>query len=308
MCIDYRALNAITVKNKYPLPRIDEICDRLTRAQWFTSLDLKSGYYQIRIREDIPKTAFRTRYGHFEFRVMPFGLTNAPATFQRVMNDVFREFLDKFVIVFLDDILVYSEDEKTHRQHVSLVLQKLAEQRFVLNVKKSAFATRGTEFLGFKFGGGTMQPLQTKARALQQWRLPLKSAREVRGFLGLAGFHRRFVQDYAKITRPLTDLLQSNTGWVWTTEHQAAADKLIDIISQLLYLRLPDFNQPFVLRTNGSAVAVGRGLAAVARRQALPRSVRVKADDTCASEVANAGTGAFCSGALLQGLAPLLDG
>jgi hypothetical protein len=140
LCVDYRALNKITIKNRYPLPRIDELMDRLVGAKYFTKIDLYSGYHQIRIKEeDIPKTAFRTRYGHFEFLVLPFGLTNAPATFMTLMNDIFRDYLDKFVIVYLDDILIYSKTKEEHLQHVAVILQTLREHQLYAKLSKCEF-------------------------------------------------------------------------------------------------------------------------------------------------------------------------
>ena len=149
MCIDYRALNKITIKNKYPLPRIDELLDRLLGAKVYSKIDLKSGYHQVRIAKgDEPKTAFRTRYGHFEFQVLSFGLTNAPATFMTMMNDIFRDYLDSFIIVYIDDILVYSKNEEEHEKHLEIVLQKLRENKLYAKLSKCEFAKKEVEFLG----------------------------------------------------------------------------------------------------------------------------------------------------------------
>jgi len=149
MCVDYRMLNKITIKNKYPLPRIDEMLDRLNGAKYFTKIDLASGYHQIRIKEeDISKTAFRTRYGHYEYTVMPFGLCNAPATFQRLMNDIFRPYLDDFVVIYLDDILIFSKNLKEHKQHVQKVMEILREHKLYAKRSKCAFAQTEVEFLG----------------------------------------------------------------------------------------------------------------------------------------------------------------
>lgn len=158
MCIDYRALNKLTIKNRYPLPRIDDMIDQLSGAVVFSKLDLASGYHQVRIvPEDVPKTAFRTRYGHYEFLVMPFGLTNAPATFMRLMNDVFHEYLDKFVIVFLDDILVYSKTYPEHREHLRLIMQKLREAKLFGRPLKCSFFMKEVNFCGYVISEGKVQ-------------------------------------------------------------------------------------------------------------------------------------------------------
>ena len=153
MCIDYRALNKITVKNRYPLPKVEELMDRLHGARYFTKLDLYSGYHQIRLREeDIQKTAFVTRYGAFEYPVMPFGLCNAPATFQHVMNTILRDGLDRFVLVFLDNILIFSRTREEHEQHIKAVLDRLRSEKFFCRVKKCEFCQTEVEYLGFDVG------------------------------------------------------------------------------------------------------------------------------------------------------------
>ena len=173
MCIDYRALNNITIKNRYPLPRVDEMFDRLSRAKYFTKLDLRAGYWQIRIAEaDIPKTAFRTRYGHHEWLVMPFGLTNAPATFQTLMNRILHQFLDQFVVVYLDDILVYSNTLEEHMAHLRAVLQKLRENQLYSKVSKCEFGRQQVEYLGHIVGEGTIRMDPAKLKTLADWKTP----------------------------------------------------------------------------------------------------------------------------------------
>lgn len=159
MCVNYRALNKLTIKNKYPLPRIDELLDRLHGATFFSKLDLMSGYYQVRIADqDVHKTAFRTRYGHYEFLVLPFGLTNAPATFMRLMNDVFRAYLDESVIIYLDDILVYSKSLEEHKTHLHQVLDALRKNQLCAKASKCAFFQTKVDFLGHVVSGNGIQP------------------------------------------------------------------------------------------------------------------------------------------------------
>ncbi|GLI71739.1 hypothetical protein VaNZ11_017045 [Volvox africanus] len=170
MCIDYRALNKATVRNAYPLPRIDELLDRLHGAAVFSKIDLQSGYHQIRVAaQDIPKTAINTRYGHFEFTVMPFGLTNAPATFQRLMNDIFRPYLDTFVLIYLDDILIYSKTEDEHAQHLETVLQVLREHQLYAKASKCAFGTTKIDFLGHIVSKDSISADPRKVKAIQDW-------------------------------------------------------------------------------------------------------------------------------------------
>jgi hypothetical protein len=207
LCVDYRMLNKITIKNRYPLPRVDELLDRLHSAKYFTKLDLASGYHQIRIApEDIPKTAFRTRYGHYEYTVMPFGLCNAPATFQRLMNDVFRQQLDKSIIVYLDDILIYSRTAAEHRKHVEEALRLLREHKLYAKLSKCEFGRGQVEFLGHFVSAAGIKVDEKKIEAIKKWPRP-RTVREVRSFVGLASYYRRFVKNFAAVAAPLTALM-----------------------------------------------------------------------------------------------------
>ena len=193
MCIDYRALNKQTIKNKYPLPRIEEMLDRLGKAKYFTKLDLRSGYHQIRVaEEDIYKTAFSTRYGHYEFLVMPFGLTNAPATFQTLMNDIFRPFLDRFVMVYLDDILIYSDSPEEHAEHIRKVLDLLRKNKLYCKESKCEFFKTEVAFLGHVISGEGVKADPRKVQAVVDWPQP-ENVKQVRSFLGLANYYRRYV-------------------------------------------------------------------------------------------------------------------
>jgi hypothetical protein len=194
LCVDYRMLNKQTIKNRYPLPRIDDMLDGIRGAKYFTKIDLQQGYHQIRIHPpDIHKTAFRTRYGHYEFTVMPFGLCNAPATFQRLMNDIFKEYLDDFVIVYLDDILIFSKTKEDHHKHVSIALEILRKNQLYAKLSKCTFGATSLEFLGHIIShlGIHMDP--SKIKAILDWPEP-KDATQVRQFLGLAGYYRRFIK------------------------------------------------------------------------------------------------------------------
>jgi hypothetical protein len=190
MCVDYRALNKVTIKNNYPLPQIDDLFDRLAGAKYFSRIALKSGYYQICIAEDdTEKTAYRTRYGSYEFLVMPFGLCNAPSTFTTLMNTVFHEQMDEFVIVYIDDILVYSKTAEEHAQHLEVVLQKLKENKLYANGEKSEFGQTQIGFLGHILTGSGIKPDNQKVEAIDKWKRPT-SQKEVRSFLGLANYYR----------------------------------------------------------------------------------------------------------------------
>nr|GFC58739.1 putative reverse transcriptase domain-containing protein [Tanacetum cinerariifolium] len=204
MCIDYRELNKLTIKNRYPLPRIDDLFDQLQGACCFSKIDLRSGYHQLRVRdEDIPKTAFRTRYGHFEFTVMPFGLTNAPVIFMDLMNRVCKSYLDKFVIVFIDDILIYSKSEEEHEVHLKTILDLLKKEKLYAKFLKCEFWLKGVHFLGHVVNRDGIHVDPSKVESLKNWKTP-ESSTEIRSFLGLASYYRRFIKNFSKIAKPLT--------------------------------------------------------------------------------------------------------
>ena len=203
-CVDHRALNAITVKDRFPIPTIDELLDELGGACWFSKLDLLQGYHQIRMKEeDVGKTTFRTHNDHFEFCVMPFGLCNAPSSFQAMMNSTFGPHLRKFIIVFFDDILIYSRTFQEHMSHLEQAFQILLVGKFFLKLSKCTFAQQQVEYLGHVVSQSGVQPVSTKVDAIQQWPTP-SSTRALRGFLGLSDFYCRFIKGYASIASPLT--------------------------------------------------------------------------------------------------------
>ena len=259
MCIDYRALNKLTVKNSCPLPRIDELLDRLRGARISSKIDLRSGYHQIRVADgDVEKTAFRTRYGHFQFKVMPFGLTNAPATFMHLMNSIFREYLDEFVIVFLDDILIYSRNLADHLQHLRKVLTVLRENQLYAKASKCAFAKEEIDFLGHIVNQEGIKVDPAKTSAVEQWPTP-QTPTQVRSFLGLCSYYRKFVAAFAKVAAPLHDLTRKETPspLPWTPEHEKAFQELKRRPVTAPLLAVPDPDKPWTICTDASDVAIG---------------------------------------------------
>ncbi|CAI7850902.1 unnamed protein product [Closterium sp. NIES-54] len=215
LCIDYRALDAFTIKNKYPLPRVEELFDMLGEATVFSKLDLRSSYHQIRLAEDdISKTAFRTRYGHFEFRVLPFGLTNAPATFMGLMNNIVRPFLDRFVIVFLDDILIFSKSLEEHAHHLRIVLDTLRQHRLYAKLSKCTFACSSIGFLGHVISSQGIAMDPAKVQCLADWTAPC-TVEDLQSFIGLAKYYRKFIFNFSHICAPLTDLFCQSAAFQW---------------------------------------------------------------------------------------------
>lgn len=236
----YKELNKLTVKNKYPLPRIDDLFDQLKGASVFSKIDLRSGYHQVRIAEqDIPKTAFRTRYGHYEFVVMPFGLTNAPAIFMDLMNRVFHDCLDKFLVVFIDDILIYSKSEEEHAEHLRFVLQRLREKKLYAKFSKCEFWLDRVVFLGHVVTKEGIAVDPSKVETILEWVRP-KTVKEIRSFLGLAGYYRRFVQGFARLAKPLTALTRQGTPFLWTEACEKSFQELKRRLTTAPILVLPE--------------------------------------------------------------------
>ncbi|GBG71225.1 hypothetical protein CBR_g8527 [Chara braunii] len=216
MCIDYRGLNAISVKNREPLPRIDDLLDRVQGCQYFSKIYLKSGYHQTAIQpEDQHKNAFQTRYGLYEFVVIPFGLCNAPGTFQHAMNRIFHDYLDKFVIVYLDDILIFSRTVEEYMAHLDKVLSLLHQQKFKINGEKCEFGRTRILYLGHEISAKGLKPDDAKVASICDWSRP-QSVTEMRSFLGMTGYYRNFVKNYNTVATPLTDLTRLDTPWEWT--------------------------------------------------------------------------------------------
>ena len=257
MCIDYRGLNQKTIKNKYPLPRIDDLFDQLRGARVFSKIDLRSGYHQILIaEEDRHKTAFRTRYGHFEFTVMPFELTNAPAIFMDLMHRVFRPYLDVCVVIFIDDILVYSPDHDTHAVHLRAVLMTLKEHQLYAKFSKCEFWLEKVSFLGHIISSEGIAVDPSKVEAVLSWKAP-KNVSEVRSFLGPVGYYRKFIAGFSKIARPMTYLLRKDVKYVWTEECEKAFRKLKKKVTEAPVLVLPDESGEFDVYTDASHQGIG---------------------------------------------------
>ncbi|GJZ18755.1 putative reverse transcriptase domain-containing protein [Tanacetum coccineum] len=227
MCIDYRELNKLTVKNRYPLHRIDDLFDQLQASSVYLKIDLRSGYHQLRVRdEDIPKTAFRTRYGYYEFQVMPFGLTNAPAVFMDLMNRVCKPYLDKFITVFIDDILIYSHNEEDHANHLKIILELLRKEKLYAKFSKCDFWIRMVQFLGHLIDR-------------------------------LAGYYRRFIQGFSKIAKSLTKLTQKNKKYIWGKDQETTFQLLKQKLYEAPVLALPEGNDNFVVYCDASLQGLG---------------------------------------------------
>ncbi|GBG75313.1 hypothetical protein CBR_g19945 [Chara braunii] len=261
MCIDYRGLNAITVKNREPLPRIDDLLDRVQGCWYFSKIDLKSGYHQIAIRpEDQHKTTFQTRYGLYEFVVMPFGLCNAPGTFQHAMDRIFHDYLDKFVTVYLDDILIFSKTVEEHVAHLDKVLGLLRQHKFKINGEKCEFGHTRVLYLGHEISAEGLNPDDAKVASIRDWPRP-QSVTKMRSFLGMTGYYRTFVKNYSIVAAPFTDLTGLDTPWEWTDECEVAFRHLKHALTHYEVLKLPDPDKPFIVTTDASQYGIGAVLA-----------------------------------------------
>lgn len=244
MCIHSRAINKITVKYRFPIPRLDDMLDVLHGSTYFSKIDLRSGYHQLRIRPgDEWKTAFKTRDELFEWLVIPFGLTNAPSTFMRVTNQILKPFIDKFVVVYFDDILIVSRSLQDHMNHLLQVFQTLRFEIFFINLKKCSFAQSKVIFLGFIVSADGVAADPEKVRAVSDWPSP-NNIHEVRSFHGLASFYRRFVKGFSSIMAPITECTKKG-AFVWTTAAQKAFEAIKVQLTQAPILRLPNFEIPF---------------------------------------------------------------
>ncbi|GKC96067.1 putative reverse transcriptase domain-containing protein [Tanacetum coccineum] len=257
MCIDYRKLNKLTVKNRYPLPRIDDLFDQLQGSKVYSKINLRSGYHQLRVREeDILKTAFRTRYGHYKFQVMPFGLTNAPAVFMDLMNRVCKPYLYKFVIVFIDDILIYSKSKEEHVEHLKLILELLKKEELYAKFSKCEFWLSKVQFLGHVIDSEGIHVDPAKIESIRDWASP-KTPTEIRQFLGLAGYYRRFIESFSKIAKPVTKLTQKNVKFDWSEKAEAAFQLLKHKLCSTSILALPEGSKNFVVYCDASRKGLG---------------------------------------------------
>jgi hypothetical protein len=257
MCIDYQALNEVTTKNKYPLPKIEDLFNQLRGASVFSKIDLRSGYHHLRIRpSDIPKTAFITKYGLYEFTVMSFGLTNAPAYFMYLMNSVFMDYLDKFVVVFIDDILIYSKNEQVHEEHLRKVLQRLRDCQLYAKLSKCEFWISKVLFLGHIINREGLAVDPRKVTTILDWKAP-KDVQGIKSFIGMAGYYRRFIEGFSMIARPMIALLAKKVEFMWTPACQKSFETLKERLTTTPILILPDVHKPFSVYCDASYTGLG---------------------------------------------------
>ncbi len=267
LCVDYRQLNKITKRNSYSLLLIEELQDRLDRVKWFTSLNLKEAYYWVQMKKGKEwKTAFWTRYKHYEYTVMPFELKNALVTFQRLINDMLREYLDDFVITYLDDILIYSDDLEMHRSHVHKVLRKLNKRALYVKKSKSKFEAKKIEFLDYIIQFEQIEKDSKKMNAVRNWPLS-KWVKKVQAFLRLMNYYQKFVSNYAKIAEPLMQLTHKDKKWHWDKEQKNAFHTLKKSLSETAHLRILNSTCKKVLKTDASNFAVGACLYQIKNEQ-----------------------------------------
>jgi Reverse transcriptase (RNA-dependent DNA polymerase)/RNase H-like domain found in reverse transcriptase len=252
MCIDYRALNKATIRNNYPLPRIDEVWDQIGGSKYFSTLDLRSGYNQIRVAdEDVHKTCFRTRYGAYEFLVVPFGLSGAPPVFQALMNEVLRPYLDEFCLVHLDDILIYSKTEEDHIQHLRSVLNKLRDHRLYAKLSKCELFKPSLLYLGHHISASGIGVEEKKISAIRNWVRP-RTLGNLQSFLGLCNYYRKFVMNFSQMAAPLTDLTRRDTPYTWGENQESAFTQLKEALMSAPILRCADSSLPFQVQADAS--------------------------------------------------------
>ena len=257
LVVDYRCLNAITIKNRYPLPLSADLLDKLSSANIFSKLDLRWGYNNIRIKDgDEWKAAFRTRRGLFEPSVMGFGLTNAPATFQNMMNEIFKDLIDVFVIIYLDDILIFSDNKEDHVKHFQEVLKRLREHDLFCKPEKCEFFRKLVEYLGLIISKGCIAMDEGKVKAILEWPVP-KNVKDIQAFLGFANFYRRFIEDFSGIVKPMTSLLRKDAPWKWTQAEEESFKTLKDRFTNAPVLVMPDMTKQFIVEADASDFATG---------------------------------------------------
>ena len=257
VCVDCHAINAITVRYRHPIPRLDDMLDELSGSTIFTKIDLRSGYHQIRMKiGDEWKTSFKTKFGLYEWLVMPFGLTNGPSTFMCLMNHVLRAFIGKFVVVYFDDILIYSKSFNEHLDHIHQVLAVLRAEKLYENIAKCTFCTDRVVFLGFVVTADGIHVDEEKIQAIKDWPVP-KNVSQVRSFHGLAGFYRRFVKDFSTIAAPLNNLTKKDVPFLWGDEQDKAFQELKRKLCEAPLLQLPDFVKTFEIECDASGIGIG---------------------------------------------------
>ena len=257
ICVDYRKLNDVTKKDAHPLPRIEDIFDALRGSKYFSTIDLASGYHQVSVaRKDQEKTAFVTPWGHYEYVVMPFGLCNAPATFQRLMTLIFSGLIGLDCLIYLDDIIIFGPTFDVHLLRLEKVLMRLQENNLKIKLEKCHFGLPYVSFLGHVVSAAGIHTDPSKIDVIQKWILP-SNISELRSFLGLASYYRRFIQDFAKIVSPLTLMLEKDRAFIWTDEGRAAFENIKKRLCNPPILTYPDFNKPFILDTDVSDQGIG---------------------------------------------------
>ena len=258
-CIDFRKINQMTITDAYPIPRINDLLEKFRTMKWFTTIDLASGYWQIEMEEkDKEKTAFICSQGLYEFNVMPFGLKNAPAIFQRTMNKIFKKYIDKFMNVYIDDIIIYSKDWNEHLEHIEIILKELQKTNMMLKLKKCEWAKKNVEYLGHIVGTDGLKPDPKKIEKIKNLKRP-ENVKQIREIIGLCSYYRRFIDGFSKIAKPINNLKKKNVPFEWTEKQEEAFKELKEKLINYPILQHPNFEKEFILITDAS----GEGLGAI---------------------------------------------